>query len=168
MKAIFLLLTLLAMIVPTIGSEFTVTLQHKVTSSKHVIIGKVISITKTDKYPKTSFGDFVKGGIIIELEVSQIFKGDKEYKNIKIHTGIVSATAGFTGWHVEKGKEFLAYLTEKDGFLTLTGFSAQYFEPIDQSKNEANDIGQTSQKVKLDKKILEIEKITRKSKWQNK
>ena len=52
--------------------------------------------------------------------------------------------------------------------MTLAGFSGQYLEPIDRSKNQANDLGQTLTKVKLDQKILDIEKITGEEKWHNK
>ena len=142
-------------------------LEAKVGSSKHVVIGKVVRVTKTKKYPKTGFGDLVKEGIIIELKVFEVFKGQKEYKIIKIHTGVISATAGFAGWGVEKDKEFIAYLKENEQFLTLTGFSNQYLEPINRSKNEANDIGQTLKKIKLDKKMFEIEKVTGEKKWHN-
>lgn len=160
MKPILLLLTSLTMISPILGSEITFSLKEKVTSSKHVVIGKVIRVTKTDKYPKVDYGDRIKEGIIIELRVSEIFKGHKKYKDLKIHTAVISASAGFRGSNVKKDKEFLAYLKEKDGYLTLTGFSVQYLEPIDRSKNEANDIGQNLNKVKLDKKINDIVKIT--------
>jgi len=167
MKAILLLLFSFC-IMPILASEKTMSLEAKVKSSKHVVIGKVISVTKTNQYPKTGFGDLAKGGIIIELEVFEVFKGQKEYKRIKVHTGVVSATAGFTGWGVEKDKEFIAYLKEKEQFLTLAGFSGQYLEPIDRSRNQANDLGQTFEKVKLDKKIFDIEKITGEKSWQNK
>ena len=168
MKAILLFLISFNMVLPVLASEMTVSLEEKVKSSKHVVIGKVISVTKADKYPNTAFGDWVKEGVIIELKVFEVFKGHKKYKNVKIHTGIVSATAGFTGWGVEKDKEFIAYLKEKEQFLTLAGFSGQYLEPIDRSKNQANDLGQTLTKVKLDQKILDIEKITGEEKWHNK
>ena len=145
-----------------------ITLKSKVNQSEHVVIGKVLKVSKTDVFPDTGLGDWVKEGVIIELQVNEIFKGSQNYKNLKIHVGTISATAGFTGYGIKKGDEYIAYLKRKDGFLTLTSFSGQYLEPINRDKNEANDVGQNRNKVKLDQKIKDIEKITNKPKRHNK
>ena len=145
-----------------------ISLEKKIFRSEHVLIVKVVEVSKTDKFPKVGFRDWVKEGIIIEAVVNETFKGNQHYDSIKIHIGVISATAGFTGYGIEEGNEYIAYLKEKDGFLTLSGFSHQYLEPINRQKNEANDLGQTRRKVKLDQKIKDIEKVIEDNKRHNK
>lgn len=163
---IFLILGLLSCSLK--ASEMRISLEEKVAKSEHVLIGEVVKVSKAYKFPDVEFLDVIRKGIVFELKVREIFKGNQEYEALRIHTGTISGSAGFTGYGVKKGNEFIAYLKKKNEFLTLAGFSNQYLEPINRNKNEAKDIGQSGNKVRLDQKMKDIEKITKQPKRYNK
>lgn len=169
-KLILILVWLSIVLGAANASEWPYSLEHKVSESDLVVLGTVTSVVLGEIQKEESRKSKTQA-VKLEVNIDDVIYG-RAGKNITIHcysssysekieNGIrrVTSTAGFSSHGITKGTTYIAYLKQKDGKYYLAFSSNQSLEKIDPKKNIANDVGQTTATVPLNRKLDALRKI---------